>query len=55
MMLNRSQYRGGLKSCPRCSVRKGVFVFHDMTRFGMRLNHGQYMIQSWCLDCRSIK
>lgn len=55
MRLNRSEYTadGRKKSCPRCSVRAGEFVYKSLAEFGERqMEDGRMLIQSWCTDCR---
>jgi hypothetical protein len=50
--LNRSVRSGNQKSCPKCSVREGQFVFYPLKQFGVRNNGGVEMLQSWCNSCR---
>lgn len=44
------------KSCPNCSVLRGVHVYYDYEDFGFRdMGDDRVLIQSWCAPCRSAQ
>jgi hypothetical protein len=42
------------KSCPRCSVREGRYIYYPTSDYGERtLENGSVVPQSWCKNCRN--
>lgn len=42
-----------VKSCPNCSVQRGVHVFYEYEAFGTRNDNGTVRVQSHCTACRN--